>query len=309
MVQVKVEHVIVVLLGLFLLYHFMGSCGCNKVEGWIAMDYDDDKPYVKTLDYCGLSDDGEVNYDGNITKAQGKYDRSVRELTNSQNKYLLADGNRSTAQGKYEDYSSRFFSETNEEEANAHRRNADRQAEAANTAIQDMMDAASAIIDQTDDVSVNLTDLQTAIAAKANAIRECSKPNRLLHRYLPDIACVGEGVGKRMDKNSFGDLFVEDQRNFSGTVDNRLYGTPDAGGKRINACTKLTAAKINDYPFNGMTDKGDGLFGATVSSRIPDTVYQPAPTPIQVMSPLPTKYPKYDADYLDTAAHGKFESD
>ena len=35
MVQVKVEYVIVVLLGLFLLYHFMGRCGC-RVEGLVG---------------------------------------------------------------------------------------------------------------------------------------------------------------------------------------------------------------------------------------------------------------------------------
>ena len=295
MVQVKVEHVIVVLLGLFLLYHFMGNCGCNNVEGWVAMGYNDDQPYVIDTAYCGLEPAAEKFMDNAISDELEDYNADIRNLTGAQNNYNVAKGQYSYWKREYEDNALKYKTETNETTANTFLSNINQAANSANTAITDMMTASSDIANYTKSLNKSRDRLVKKREIKVAANDECSKPNRMLKRYKPDVACLGTGgSGSKIDPDKFSTLFLEDRNTFRSGVSRRQYD-----GEK-NACKVLTAKTKDDYPFapllnaENKTFSGEDHWRNKITGAIPD-----APNPIPVGSPMPTKYSRVNGpDYV-----------
>jgi len=223
MVQVKIEHVIVVLLGLFLLYHFLGSCGCNKVEGWITSpeQYMYQMPFILTnsqgeADYCGLSDQfkefhtkatSPENYPErlkaakeSVDKAQEEVDQitsSITTLTKQKEEKdkayddLLnnpgdADPAKDTGTLKWDDIRAEYILKLSN-------------AETAKTTVAQNLDKAQRSL------PLSQTSLDSSTAAFNEELEEylneltgdfdekqtlCDKPNRMLHRTGPQHACA-----------------------------------------------------------------------------------------------------------------------
>jgi len=216
MVQVKVEHVIVVLLGLFLLYHFMGSCGCNRVEGWLTLpdNYKYQKPYVQeNSQYCGISGEYQDYYNDTVSLNNQPAGSTLVTLKN----------NRDTAQAASVDATAAYdaaksVSDTSASDARKHRQTpkptppgslqADLWQEQQNrldtAAGEDATNTAAALEAKTA-AATNLTKAQDALTkgsaeflAKINQqynIRQrlCDKPNRMLLKYGPQHACENNG--------------------------------------------------------------------------------------------------------------------
>lgn len=205
MVQVKVEHVIVVLLGLFLLYHFMGSCGCNRVEGWIAMDndYKHQMPYVQDDKFCGIStefyNDNRLQYNTDsddqksvqttIDNMKKQIDDNTAEITRK-NARITALTSDITSLGKRTDAADvDDWDEDHGDKTREKKLAQDRVTEltAQNAVLNQQMSTAQSNLD------ASRKKRQDGQDNYLNAQKQmCDKPNRMLKRYGPDYACTGQ---------------------------------------------------------------------------------------------------------------------
>ena len=305
MVQVKVEHVIVVLLGLFLLYHFMGSCGCDKVEGWIAMGYNDNQPYVMDKKYCGLSDDYTTFSDGEMSTVKKFLDGLKTSLDAAQQAYMKENTAYSFHKEHYDSSVQDYEDATDYEDAELILTSIDRHAENANSALSNMETNAKLIGSLKTQIQAAIADLTDKRGKRVAAADECSKPNRLLSRYQPKIACEGTaGPGKDIDGNKFAGLWKIDQQNFKKNVTNRQYN----GSK--NACAVLTAGSKDAYPFNGLINDEDSSFAGVnyFNNLLTEDVPVP-PSYIPIASPLPTQIEMVGRDYVTKRDESSFESE
>lgn len=304
MVQVKVEHVIVVLLGLFLLYHFMGSCGCNKVEGWVSMGYNDNQPWVSSTKYCGLSDDYKTYSDKEMGDIRDSITTLKESLDGAQTNYLKAEATYTFHKEHYENSVKDYESSSDYEDAEQILNSIDRHAELANSAIASMKANATLIGSLKTQIQTAIDDLTDKRNKRVAAADECSKPNRLLSRYKPQVACVGTVGDGNIDENKFSTLWVEDRNDFKKGVEKRQYN-----GKK-NACAVLTANDKNVYPFNGLINDEDksfaGLnyFNNLITGDVPDT-----PAYVPVASPLPSTIEQVGMDYVAKRAESSFDSE
>tara|TARA_Y100000389_G_scaffold50120_1_gene45832 strand:+ start:153 stop:1160 length:1008 start_codon:yes stop_codon:yes gene_type:complete len=286
MVQVKVEHVIVVLLGLFLLYHFMGSCGCNRVEGWMEMGYNDDQPYVSDNAYCGLSSDFDNYITDSMAGFKKQYDDASADLADKITKYGNAKDKYLQEVARYGAAVDSYNTSDDTDDQLEFLQMANRHAQLANNEVE-LMDSYSGTIN----ADLNLmTDAQNMMrdkrAKRTKAHVECSKPNRILLKYKPGVACAGtpsDRSNKTIDSGSFNSLTNFDKGKFASNVAQRQW-TNKAGATGLNACDIIQeTGPINDnYSFMGMMDgtvnKPSPIFGTEtywrtqIDGDIPDNI-------------------------------------
>jgi len=276
MVQVKVEHVIVVLLGLFLLYHFMGSCGCNKVEGWLTggENYKYQKPYVQEdSSYCGISEDYDQYYRDSF---------ALNNLAETSNLYALIQNHAlaKTALDKANDDLTQATADSAEttliyqahqaipqpspgielerwkrtDASNEAEYQSDLQSLAAVTTAQAI--AQAAYDTQNTELTTETQNFQDTLTTKYNIRKRlCDKPNRMLDKYGPEHACVGDpgkvlGPDMRFWKDTEVKKFMKYDR--GGDAETNIDGD-------IPSCeVKISTGKDNtltdpDGPFHGYT--------------------------------------------------------
>jgi hypothetical protein len=276
MVQVKVEHVIVVLLGLFLLYHFMGSCGCNRVEGWITLpdNYKYQTPYVQEdSQYCGISDAYQKYYDDTV-------------LLNNQppgSALLTLKNNRDTAQAASvkadADYdAAKSVSDRSASAARQHRQTPkptphgslqanlwQEQQNRLDTAAGEDATNTAAALDAKTAAATNLANAQDALTKgsaefldKINQqynIRQrlCDKPNRMLLKYGPQHACENNGglVLATPDMNFWTDTEVKKYMTYDSEFDGTTVSKEFPSCEIKNSAGKDTTLIARDGPFHG----------------------------------------------------------
>jgi len=216
MVQVKVEHLIVVLLGLFLLYHFMGSCGCNKVEGWLTSpeNYKYQMPYVMDDGkHCGVSNDynqyyaKSKRYENLVTGsslAEAKRDLApltkARESADSvmgeaQSLMEAALSRRDTYRSENPRPSGEGWATTEWDATDSTYETAVATTTSDYQLAQIAQTAAAAAESKQQEQVTNAEEIYNKKLddelAKAKII--CDKPNRMLYRYGPQYACAMQG--------------------------------------------------------------------------------------------------------------------
>lgn len=216
MVQVKVEHVIVVLLGLFLLYHFMGSCGCNKVEGWLAEsdNYKYKMPYVMDDGkYCGISqaynkyyqdsmDQKNLSPTSNLAKAKINLElaqdaKDAADLAKSEADDAVTDSQ--TQLDNYNESPKPSPSDKVGVKRWQQRRDnlkaeleSDQEVQILALAAQEA--AAMALDREQGEYDTALENYTTTIQNEHDRTQLlCDKPNRMLNRYGPNYACTNQG--------------------------------------------------------------------------------------------------------------------
>ncbi len=204
MVQVKVEHVIVVLLGLFLLYHFMGSCGCNKVEGWIAIDkdYKHQMPYVLDDTFCGIStefyNDNRLQYNtdnADQIEEQRTIDDTQKRINDNTNTIEKKRKRINKLDQDIEGLGDRIDADdvVDWDEDNGTWRTEKKEAqdkvavlEAENTVLNDLITRTES------NLTASRKERQDRQDRHLNTHKQmCDKPNRMLKRYGPEYACEG----------------------------------------------------------------------------------------------------------------------
>jgi len=279
MVQVKVEHVIVVLLGLFLLYHFMGSCGCNRVEGWLTSpdQYMYQKPYILVdgsgqTKYCGLSTRFESYYNDlvdpekypkDLKDQKAIYDRAKDtyqgwvQQVNDQKDVVKTKRNaiqtvKDTNPGDDDGSPGWNRKKTNYD---ADLREANDAYGAANDELRGLEQEKSTAKKVLDDIETSYQDslqeyMQPIQEDYNNKQRLCDKPNRMLYRMGPQHACNNKvSLIKGPDRTEFWDKEA---------VKSLMRSGPSGG--KFNTCEVITddadtlmGAK---QPFHGYSATG-----------------------------------------------------
>jgi hypothetical protein len=320
MVQVKVEHVIVVLLGLFLLYHFMGSCGCNRVEGWIDMGYNDTQPYVEGNSYCGLRDTYLTNVEQKVAAETTNLQSAIDSLNTKRGELADLNDEWLLAKSDYDDTVRQITAVTTANAARDLISALNKKGEDTNSLRGQIVSKLKEMDDQKTIIDNYTTNINNIAKKYKGYSSVCSEPNRILRRDKPEVACDPRSGGKVPQNTSFRSMPVQSDRDYFTNEDHIKSRTwTDDSGKDWNVCKVNTDNGGSQYAFAGYIgkDERDRSYGSDAWTTTKWNNYKtnsslnivPNPSPVAPFPSAPAPVYDVDGEYFDQDLINTFDPD